>query len=630
MASTSLMAATEIFRTSYSRSLLLALVTLLIFWPGLSGDFIFDDYPNIVTNDAVQLESLSWDGLNRATRGYEGGTYGRPLATLGFALDYLAGGGQAFAFKVHSLLLHITNALLIALLLRRLTQLPRAGAPWSNSLLMVIPLLWAIHPLQVSTVLYVVQRMEMLAVTFTILAMLAYLRGRVAQREGGRGWLWIAASVALTVIGMLGKETAILVPAYLFVLEIALLGFEAKNCRTQIVIRWTYGLGAALATTVFLFFLLPYYSSTEAYASRDFSLAERLLTQLRVLPMYLGQMVAPVPANLSFYYDDLPKSTGWLSPPTTLAGGIFLLLLVGVATLSRRKFPLVSLGLGWFFVGHLLTSNVINLELVFEHRNYFALFGVLLAAASAAQHVRTNQNERLLRIAVIALVAAFGALSLLRAATWGDRVHLALEMAENNPRSPRAASDLATLYVGMSKGNPSSRYFALGAAEFERASQLPGSSPLPEQGLILMAATTGLSAKQAWWDSLIQKVRTRPLGPQETMAVLGLLSRRMEGIPLDDAQLSIAMEQLLARGDIQPMFYVQYAQYALRYLGDKERATRYFVKAVENRHCDSGYASQLVIALRSDGRIEQALAVEVAAVRRGLLTVRTPHANALH
>ena len=51
----------------------------------------------------------------------------------------------------------------------------------------VIALAWAVHPLQVSSVLYIVQRMEMLVATFTLLALLAYLRGRLAQRNGRFG-----------------------------------------------------------------------------------------------------------------------------------------------------------------------------------------------------------------------------------------------------------------------------------------------------------------------------------------------------------------------------------------------------------------------------------------------------------
>ena len=45
----------------------------------------------------------------------------------------------------------------------------------------------------------------------------------------------------------------------------------------------------------------------------------------------------------------------------------------------RRQRPLVALGIAWFFAAQLLTATVVPLELVFEHRNYFASLGICLA-----------------------------------------------------------------------------------------------------------------------------------------------------------------------------------------------------------------------------------------------------------
>src|SRR5690606_13318529 len=143
-------------------------------------------------------------------------------------------------------------------------------------------------------------------------------------------------------------------------------------------------------------------------------------------------------------------------------------------------------------------------------------------------------------------------------------LHLAMELVALNPDSERASNDLATLYVGMSDGNPDSPFYAMGALEFERGSRLPGASPLPEQGLILMAATTGQPVKDAWWDRLIHKVRTRPLGPQETMSVTGLMSQRYRGVALDDRRLSEAYAALLQRAP-QAHLFARYGDFALTY-----------------------------------------------------------------
>src|SRR5690606_25575080 len=73
-------------------ALLLALLAAAVYWPGLSGSFLFDDFPNIVTNDRVHLDALDTASLEKAAKGYQPGQIGRPLATLSFALNYCAGG----------------------------------------------------------------------------------------------------------------------------------------------------------------------------------------------------------------------------------------------------------------------------------------------------------------------------------------------------------------------------------------------------------------------------------------------------------------------------------------------------------------------------------------------------------
>ncbi|MEO6102826.1 MAG: hypothetical protein ABIP44_04200, partial [Pseudoxanthomonas sp.] len=523
-------------------------------------------------------------------------------------LDYLISGKNAWAFKLTSLGVHLLNALLVFWLLRRLLALPRAGASgtWTAGAAFAITLLWAIHPLQISSVLYVVQRMETLSLTFVLLALIAYLHGRVAQRDGLSGWRWLLGSALLAAIGMLSKENAVLFPAYALSLELTLLRFDAAAPRTRQWLHRAYALGALLTLVVFASWILPKYLAADAFVGRDFNLHERLLTQLRVLPLYLGQMLLPLPSMLTFYYDSYAKSTGLLSPATTLAGGVLLLGLLVAAWRLRSRTPLVSLGILWFFAAHLLTSNVFNLELVFEHRNYFALLGVLLAIADLVGRIPTPDGPKLKYFGVAVVIVGFGFLATLRSATWGDSLLLASDLVAKNPQSTRASNDLATLYVGMSGGDPNSAFFDFGRREFERGSQLPNSSPLPEQGLILMAATTGLPVKDEWWRRFIHKIQTRPISPEEAMAVSGLLRQRYEGIALDDQRLSQAGQALLARGNQPQQLYAQVGDHALTYLHDEALADRMFVGAIGRDPTDADYANRILATLVADGHQRQA------------------------
>lgn len=603
--------------------LALVVVTGLVYWPGLSGGFLFDDFPNIVTNTRVHAKDWSWETLKQAAGAYAPGPYGRPLATLTFAADWAIGGKDAWQFKLTGLLVHLINAVLVFWLLRRIFDLPTVRGQWGRLGAFAVALLWAVHPLQVSSVLYVVQRMETLALTFVLLALIAYMRGRVGQLEGQRGWPWLCGSGLLAGIGMLSKETAVLFPAYALALELTLLRFEARTTLDRRLLQAGYATGIIIGLLVFLFLVAPPYLSDSAFSGRSFNLGESLLTQLRVLPMYLGQMLLPLPSHLTFYYDDFAKSTGWMEPATTLAGGLFLLALLALTCAVRRKMPLVALGVFWFFAAHLLTSNVFNLELVFEHRNYFALLGIVLALADLVRRIPMRDGPALKYAAVGIIVVGFGGLALLRSATWGNPLHLAMELVALNPKSERASNDLATLYVGMSDSNPNSPLFRMGALEFERGSRLQAASPLPEQGLILMAATTGQPVKDAWWDRLTHKIRTRPVGPQETMAVTGLMKQRYRGVSLDDQRLSEAYDALLQRAP-QPHLYAMYGDFALTYLGDNHLANRMFRSAVEQNPGDRKFAERLLGTLVEDGRFEQARAVMTAGANAGLFEAPEP------
>ncbi|MGH8077280.1 MAG: hypothetical protein ACREPE_08155 [Lysobacter sp.] len=602
-------------------SLILLALTALVYWPGINGGFLFDDYPNILTNTAIQMETLSWDALARAARAYEGGLFGRPLATISFALDYLNGGKSPRTYKLTSLAVHLANALLVFWLVRRLLALALAGPRWAHWAAFSIALLWAIHPLQVSTVLYVVQRMETLSLTFVLLALVGYLHGRVLQRDGSRGWPWLALSVLLAGMGMLSKETAILFPAYAFALELTVLGFEARSPRTTRNLKLAYGSGIIVALVLF-FALLPGYIALEAFAGRDFTMYERLLSQLRVLPRYLGQMLLPLPASLPFYYDDYTRSTGWLRPGTTLAGGLLVLTLLVAAWKARRSLPLVSLGILWFFAAHLLTSNVFNVELVFEHRNYFALLGILIAGADLIRRIPVQNTPVFKAAGIAAIVVAFGFLGGVRSAVWGDPLLLAMDMAAKNANSARASNDLGEQYMNMSGMDPNSPFYGMAVLEFERGSRLPSSSPLPEQALILMAASSGQAPHPDWWPRLIQKIRTRPLGPQEQGAIVGLMQQRYKGLVLDDQELGKALAILFERSGISmpAHAYALYADYALTYLGDEALADRLFVQAIERNANDADYAARIFGALTADGRTRQAQAVYQRARELGLMT----------
>jgi len=597
---------------------LLLLACVVVFWPGLRGGYLFDDYPNIVSNPLIGSEAVDAASAKAALRGYNPGGFGRPLSTLSFLVDKVRGDGAPQPFKATNLALHAINALLVLLLLQRLLTF---ALPQRDTRLMAfaLALAWAVHPLQVSTVLYIVQRMEIISLTFVLLGLLAYLRGRIRQIEGARGWPWIASSAVLAALGLLGKETAVLFPVYVLALELTVLRFAAANPRTGASYRAIWAVGVVLATVVFVLWVVPHYSSQSYYSLREFTAPERLLTQLRVLPMYLGWVVAPLPGQLVFYYDDLLASRSLIDPFTTLLGGVFLAGLLVAAIALRRKLPLFSLGVLWFFGAHVLTSNVIGLELAFEHRNYFALLGALLALGALIARFATESSRGVIRMSVAAMLLALAALAMIRSATWGDPFLLASAMASANPDSARASNDLAEQYMNLGGDDADSPFYAFAEREFERGSRLPGASPLPEQGLLILSAAAGVPAKAEWWDRFQAKIEQRPIGPQERMAVAGLLRQRNKGLPIDDQRLAEVYTVLLRRHAAPAHIHAQFGDHAINRAGDADLARELFLNATDLSADDPEFIATMVVTLRGEGHEELAQAVVERAAQLGIV-----------
>src|SRR3546814_17931920 len=82
---------------------------------------------------------------------------------------------------------------------------------------------------------------------------------------------------------------------------------------------------------------------------------------------------------MPFYYDWVQPSRSLLEPWTTLPAIAAVLALLGTAWSLRTRWPLFALGVFLFFAAHFIASNVVGLELAFEHRNHFALIGMVLA-----------------------------------------------------------------------------------------------------------------------------------------------------------------------------------------------------------------------------------------------------------
>ncbi|KPK55856.1 MAG: hypothetical protein AMJ59_23210 [Gammaproteobacteria bacterium SG8_31] len=422
------------------------IATFLVYRPGLSGPLLLDDIPQL---EALIKESAT----DPATlfRNYiisTSGPTGRPVVMATFIVDAIGHGPDLWWWKYGNVLFHLVNGLLVFWLAAMLIHAsPRRISvdPWIPAA--VIAGVWLLHPLQVSTVLYIVQRMTQLSTLFVLAGLVCYVRGRLIQ-EQSRAWGWLLIGLGFLVfypLGILSKENALIFPVLCSLIELLVLRFRgSESTKRQVRIFHGILLAGYLAAGVLV---LANFSSIVLgrYEIRDFTPTERVLTQFRVIVQYLAMLLVPIQRNMGFFHDDLTVSTSLFDPVTTLLSGLFLLILLVAAILLHRKMPLFSLGILFYFVSHIIESSILGLELMFEHRNYLGSIGIIIAVSGIA-FAASGYRRALGALAAIVLIG-FSLLTWQRSLTWSSPYFFYEYAYRVHPDSPRVNINYANLFA---------------------------------------------------------------------------------------------------------------------------------------------------------------------------------------
>ncbi|NCT69320.1 MAG: hypothetical protein GXC75_00065 [Xanthomonadaceae bacterium] len=599
-------------------SLLVALFATALFGLGVGGGFVLDDGHTIVDNTFIRLDTLNSNALWDAAASFHAGGGVRPLSMLTFALDYWRHGSlDAATFKTTNLFIHAVTTVLMAVFVRRLLLIAGWTSQRAALCALIMALIWAMHPLQVSSVLYVVQRMQTLATLFVVLSLWSYLCLRQAQIEGRAGWPFGVLGAASWVLGLASKEDAILLPVYTLVLELTVLQFRAASAQRTRGLRNTYLALVLAGIAVTLFWALPHFWSNEAYAGRDFNSVERLLTQGRVLMMYLGQILLPLPSHMPFNYDQLTISRTLIEPLTTLPALLAVIALLAWAGLWRTRRPVFACGVLLFFAGHLLTSTIIPVEMAFEHRNHLPLIGVLLALADlvVAGWQRLHARPALpivFTTAIVALVAVAGGL---RAYAWGEPVRFARHMVDISPDSPRAWLALGGVYFDLAgrKAGRDSPYMDQAIATVEEAAARTGSASAYSN--IVIYKTIKGSVTRADWDRLATRLEEVPMLPANKNILWTTLANVRAKIGLDEAQVLRVVDIIARRAEFSPAEHLMIGSNIYLHTQQADAALPYVLRAAEAMPRGDRNIIALRDEMRAQGREDWAEAIEQANAR---------------
>lgn len=591
---------------------LLALIGLIttVYWPGLSGGFVFDDYPNLVLNKNLHVTSLEWNDWIAAILSSPSRELVRPLAMLSFAINHYFTGLAPWPMKLTNLTVHVLNALLVFGLARRLLEavIPATDPVVRERYSIFISACWALMPINLMGVLLVVQRMESLSNAFVLAGLWCYMHGRLLQKTGKSGWSWILSGLILgTTLGTLSKESAALLPLYALMIEVCVLRYRNQGqARSLSLISMFAGL-LLIPAILGLAWLTPKVLDPAAYAHRDFTLVQRLITEPGIVLEYFRWTVLPDLTVLSLFHDDYPVSQSIFSSTSTLLGWLLLPAMLAAAWLLRDRRPLASLGILWFLGAHLLTATFIPLELVFEHRNYFASLGVSMILCDLLLIAPSYPgSRRIFGILAFSLVVFYAAITHLRAIEWSDPFRFAQTEVAKHPSSPRATYHYAQTLAILSNAKPDSPFTIAALEAFDRASAVPKAGIAPAQGALLLSARAGLPLKSAWWADLQRRLASRPIGPQETGALGALSDCAVADIcKFPREEMVRTFEAALSQGDNAEVISI-YGNYAFNALNNGPMAERLWLKAVQLNPTEPQYVASLVKYLIAAERFDEA------------------------
>lgn len=418
------------------RSLLLfclAMAVAVVYSNTLQAPFYFDDWKNIQANSHIQLNSFSVQGLLDA--GFRSFSSNRPVANISFALNYLFGQFDTTGYHIVNIMVHIGAGIFLYLFLQTTFSLPLLRTTYEQKagwVPFVTALVWLVHPLQIQSVTYIVQRMNSMAAMFYVLALLFYVRGRLAPAAITRTAMFVGCLVAgLLALG--SKEIAVTLPVFIFFYE----WYFFQDLRGEWLKRRPVYLGAMAAAILLAVYLLigghPVDVVMGGYLKRDFTMGQRMLTELRVVVFYLSLLLYPHPARLNLEHD-FPLSTSLVAPASTLLSLLLLVVMAAGAVRLARKQRLYSFCLLWFLGNLILESSVIGLELIFEHRNYLPSMMLILMPVLWTSSLRPAVVRRTLLVTTVVVLAVW---SYERNSVWSDEETFWRDCVSKSPQKFR-------------------------------------------------------------------------------------------------------------------------------------------------------------------------------------------------
>jgi protein O-mannosyl-transferase len=413
------------------------LLGFLIYSNSFDAEMQFDDILQIEVktrvNDISQFASISeWTNINM-----------RPLAYFTFAINYYFGEYNVLGYHIFNFVIHLLSAIFVFFLAKMIFMSASGKKTYENIRFYNIAALFAAllfvsHPIQTQGVTYIVQRMTSLSAMFYILSILLYAVGRKNHISGklSKAYFLYFITFVSALFSLLSKQIAITIPLTILFYEFFFVRNGDGKPFNKYLIYASIPIIAAILFAIFAG-LIP--KETDSISRIDY-----LITQSRVIVKYFQLLIFPIQLNVDYYFEVSHTIWGWKE----ILSIIFILALLSLAIVFRKKEPVFSFGVIWIFLTLSVESSIIPIrDVIFEHRLYLPMFGFALTVSVLflKYFFRKKMQFQIVFLSIIIILLSVKTYS--RNKVWQNQHSLWIDITEKSPNKPRPFHNLAKIYL---------------------------------------------------------------------------------------------------------------------------------------------------------------------------------------
>jgi tetratricopeptide (TPR) repeat protein len=426
----------KILESKKTQLLILITITTATYLNSLYNSFHFDDKYVILADNLIRsLKNLPLIFSE---------IFSRPLLRATFALNYHFGGLNVFGYHLMNLFFHILVAIEVYILAELLAKDFFKKDDTSGMFPFIASMLFAIHPLHTGSVTYIASRSSVLATAFFLLSFILFLKGTATQNKRR---LYHLLSIIVFILSFGVKEIVVTLPfvltVYVYLRHNNDIDSPLKNYLKTLIIFFVVLLCYLIARRLTLTSVIPvdsriYEGILPAY--------QYFITEIKVIVFYyLKWLLLPIGGpNVD---PDIPAEKNFFNI-TTLSAATIIIILFSLAFLYRKKQPIISFCILWYFITLLPTSSLFPLgDLAVERRVYLPSVGFFLLMGLLFVRLKNVTPARYIFTGYICLVLILGYLTVQRNNIWKTELTLWEDAARKSPNKVRVLNNRAYAYI---------------------------------------------------------------------------------------------------------------------------------------------------------------------------------------